>query len=170
MIRILIFNSLYIVSSLFALVRGGAPERIGAIILIADFQLSAWVVEPMHSRFAGVEWAMVAVDSGAFAALYILSLVTTRYWPAWMAGIQGCVALSHLAGLRLEIIPWAYGTVVASWAYFMLAILAVATWRHRKRIRRYGADPAWRWQLPAAYRSGALHEGRLEPAAHIAPS
>lgn len=164
MIRILIFNTLYIVSSLFALIRGGAPERIGAIILIADFQLSAWVVEPMHSRFAGVEWPMFAVDTAAFAALYILSLVTTRFWPAWMAGIQGCVALSHLAGLRLEIIPWAYGTVVAAWAYAMLAMLAVATWRHRQRIQRYGTDPAWCWELPSAYRSGAPHDGRLNMA------
>lgn len=161
MIRILIFNILYVASCLFALIRGGTPERIGALILIADFQVSAWVVEPMHSRFAGVEWTMFAVDSGAFVALYILSLLTTRYWPAWMAGIQGCVAVSHLAGLRLEIIPWAYGTVVAAWAYAMLVILAVATWRHRQRLRLYGMDPAWYWELPDAYRFGGSHEWRL---------
>lgn len=164
MIRILIFNALYIVSSLFALIRGGAPERIGAVILIVDFQLSAWVVEPMQSRFAGVEWPMFAIDSAAFVALYLLSLVTTRYWPAWMAGTQACVALSHLAGLRLEIIPWAYGTVVAVWAYAMLIMLVVATCRHRQRLRRYGADPAWVWQLSASYRSGAPHEGPVEVA------
>src|SRR3546814_2068750 len=65
MVRLLIFNALYAFSSLFALIRGGAPERIGAIILIADFQLSAWVVAPMHSRFSGMEWPMFAVDSAA---------------------------------------------------------------------------------------------------------
>ena len=162
MVRILIFNSLYIVSMLFAIARGGAPERIGAAILIADFQLSAWVVAPMSTRFNGVEWPMFAVDSAAFLALYILSLLSTRYWPAWMAAIQGCVALSHLAGLRLEIIPWAYGMAVAGWAYAMLLILAVGTWRHRQRIRCYGADPAWFWQLSPSYRSGARHDGRLE--------
>jgi hypothetical protein len=162
MVRILIFNALYILSSLFALIRGGAPERIGALILIADFQLSLWVVAPMHSRFAGVEWPMLAVDAAAFAALYALSLVTTRYWPAWMAAIQGCVALSHLSGLRPEILPWAYGTVVAAWAYIMLTMLAIATWRHQQRIRRYGADPAWSWELSPSYRAGARHEGRFE--------
>src|SRR3546814_17797262 len=97
----------------------------------------------MHSRFSGVEWPMFAVDSAAFAALYILSLISTRYWPAWMAAMQGCVALSHLSGLRLDIIPWAYGTVVAGWAYAMLVVLIIATCRHRQRLRRYGADPAW---------------------------
>ena len=170
MIRILIFNALYIASCLFALIRGGMPERIGAIILIADFQLSVWVVEPMHSRFAGVEWTMFAVDAGAFAALYILSLITTRYWPAWMAGVQGCVTVSHLAGLRLEILPWAYGTVVAVWAYAMLAMLAVATWRHRQRVHRYGADPAWYWELPASYRAGAAHDGRIKSGRRGTPS
>lgn len=162
MVRLLIFNALYSFASLFALIRGGAPERIGAIILIADFQLSACVVAPMHSRFTGVEWPMFAVDSAAFAALYILSLISTRYWPAWMAGMQGCVALSHLSGLRLDIIPWAYGTVVAGWAYAMLVMLIIATCRHRKRLRRYGADPAWYWQLPASYRSGAEHDRCLD--------
>ena len=168
MIRILIFNLLYVFSCLFALIRGGVPERIGALILIADFQLSAWAVEPMPSRFAGVEWTMFAVDAGAFLALYILSLATTRYWPAWMAGIQGCVAVSHLAGLRMEIIPWAYGTVVAGWAYVLLAILVVATWRHRQRIRLYGVDPAWHWELPASYRSGGRHERCAEDARSVA--
>ena len=164
MVRILIFNTLYIFSSLFALIRGGAPERIGAMILIADFQLSFWVVAPMHRRFAGVEWPMFAVDGAAFAALYLLSLMTTRYWPAWMAAMQGCVALSHLAGLRLDIIPWAYGTVVAAWAYAMLIMLAVATRRHQQRLQRYGKDPAWIWQLPPTYRAGATHDGPLERA------
>src|SRR3546814_14358745 len=77
-----------------------------------------------------------------------------------MAAMQGCVALSHLSGLRLDIIPWAYGTVVAGWAYAMLVVLIIATCRHRQRLRRYGADPAWNWQLPPAYRCGAPYEDR----------
>ncbi|NIJ37377.1 hypothetical protein FHR22_002061 [Sphingopyxis panaciterrae] len=107
---------------------------------------------------------MVAVDPAAFRALYILSILSTRFWPAWIAAIQGCVALSHLAGLRLEIMPWAYGMVVAGWAYAMLLILAVGTWRHRQRIRRYGADPAWFWQLSPSYKSGARHDECLKMA------
>src|SRR3546814_17886421 len=109
MVRLLIFNALYAFSSLFALIRGGAPERIGAIILIADLQLSAWVVAPMHSRLSGVEWPMFAVDSAAFAALYILSLLSTRYWLACRAALQGCVAFSHRTGLRLAIFRWDSG-------------------------------------------------------------
>src|SRR3546814_12359855 len=79
-----------------------------------------------------------------------------------MAAMQGCVALSHLSGLRLDIIPWAYGTVVAGWAYAMLVVLIIATCRHRQRLRRYGADPAWYWQLPPAYRCGAPYDATRE--------
>ena len=154
MLRVLIFNVLYIASCLFALARGGAPERIGAAILIANFQLSHWVIEPLDSRYDGVEWPMVTVVFAAFLALYALSLFSSRYWPILMDAVQGCVALSHLTGLSADIIPWAYGNFVVVWAYILLGILACATWRHRKRLRRYGIDPAWRNQLSAAYRMG----------------
>ena len=149
------FNLFYVASCLYAFARGGAPERIGAAILVADFEFSLLVVKPLASRFIGFEAAVFTVDVIAFIALYALSLFTARYWPAWMAGFQGSVALSHIVGFRGEISPWTYGTVVALWAYAMLAILAVATWRHQRRLRRYSIDPAWFWQLPEDYRAGA---------------
>jgi hypothetical protein len=152
MIRILVFNLFYVVVCLFALVRGGPPERIGALILVADFELSLFVVGPMSRRFSGVEWPMFGVDFAAFAALYLLSILSARYWPIWMAALQGCVALSHLVGFRRDIIAWAYGTAVASWSYLLLAILAIATWRHIRRRAQFGIDPAWSWELPEAYR------------------
>lgn len=154
MLRVAVFNSLYVACCAYALIRGGAPERIGAAILIANFQLSLWVVAPFERRYGEVEWAMFAVDMGAFLAFYGLSLFSARYWPMWMAAVQGVVALSHFAGLRADIIPWAYGNAVALWSYLLLGMLAVATWRHRLRVRRYGIDPAWRWQLPTDYRAG----------------
>ncbi len=159
MLRVILFNVIYILSSGYALARGGAPERIGAGILIFDFQLSHWLIAPIASRYAGVEWAMFAVDFAAFVALYVLSMFSSRYWPMWMASVQGCVALSHLTGLSGNIVPWAYANFVTLWAYLLLAMLAVATWRHRRRLRRYGIDPAWRHQLPESYRRGcAAHE------------
>jgi len=52
MIRILVFNLFYVVACLFALVRGGAPERIGALILVADFELSLFVVGELGELLA----------------------------------------------------------------------------------------------------------------------
>ncbi|HBI20129.1 hypothetical protein FJQ54_12490 [Sandaracinobacter neustonicus] len=155
MSRLIIFSTLSVVCCAYALTRGGAPERIGTVILIANFQLSRWVVAPFDALFGKVEWAMFAVDLTAFVALYVMSLFSARYWPIWIAAVQGVVALTHLAGLWTDfIIPWAYGNAVALWSYVLLAMLAVATWRHRVRLRRYGIDPAWRGQLPPSYREG----------------
>ena len=85
-------------------------------------------------------------------ALIVLSILSARYWPIWMTALQGCVALSHLVGFRRDIIAWAYGTMVASWSYMLLAILAIATWRHIRRRSQFGIDPSWSWELPEAYR------------------
>lgn len=154
MLRLILFNALYVSSSAYAMARGGTPERLGAAILIADFELSHWVIAPMQSRYLGVEWAMFAVDLGAFVALYVLSLFSGRYWPMWMSALQGVVAVSHLSGLLPDIVPWAYGNAIALWAYVLLLMLVAGTWRHRARLRRYGADPAWRTQLPQSYLMG----------------
>lgn len=155
MLRVMIFNLLYITCCLYAFVRGGAPERIGAAILVANFQLSHWLIAPLPDRYGSTEWGMFAVDGLGFAAFFVLSLFSTRYWPIWMTAVQGVVAFSHFASFRADIIPIAYGNAVALWAYVLLAMLAVATHRHRLRLRRYGIDPAWTWQLPEAYRHGA---------------
>ncbi|WP_371421282.1 hypothetical protein [Tardiphaga sp.] len=154
MLRILIFDLLYVGCCLFALIRGGAPERLGALILIADFELSLLVVEPMSGRFSGVEWSVFFVDLFAFFAVYLLSILSARYWPIWVAAVQGAVTMSHLTGLRSDIVPWAYGSMVAIWSYLLLIMLAVATWRHRRRLKRYRMDPAWSWQLPSWYLNG----------------
>lgn len=154
MLRVVAFNLLYVLSCAYALLRGGAPERLGAVILIANFQLSHWLIAPLESRYADVEWAMFCVDGTAFLALYALSICSTRFWPIWMAAIQGVVAISHLSGLRPDVIPWAYGNAIALWAWVLVSILATATWRHRRRLRHYGVDPAWPHQLPPSYRAG----------------
>lgn len=151
MIRIVLFNLLYIGTSAFALLRGGWPERLATVILIADFQLSHWVIKPLVSRYSGVEQAMLMVDLGALLALYALSLVSSRYWPMWMAALQGCVVAGHVNGLRPDVVPFAYGNVVAFWSYLLLGLLIVATIRHRRRIIRYGDDPSWRWEISTDY-------------------
>jgi hypothetical protein len=155
-IRIAIFNTLYAGTCAYAWIRGSKAERVGVIILIADFQLSHWLVAPLADRYSGVEWPMFAVDGGAMMAFYAMSLVTTRYWPLWMTALQACVTAAHLNGLRHDVVPFAYGHFVALWSYLQLAILAAATIRHRRRLKRYGTDPAWRWHLTETYKNGGV--------------
>jgi len=156
MIRIIIFNIFYVGTCAFTWMRGGRPERLAMVILIADFQLSHWVIKPLVSRYSGVEHAMLAVDLAAFLSFYAMSLFSSRYWPMWMAAMQGCVAAGHVNGLRPDVVPFAYGNIVALWSYLLLGMLILATIRHQRRILRYGHDPSWRWELSEHYREGGL--------------
>ncbi len=163
MIRIIVFNIFYAGTCAFTWLCGGRPERLAMVILIADFQLSHWMIKPFVSRYSGVEHAMLLVDLSAFVALYAMSLVSSRYWPAWMAALQACVVAGHVNGLRADVMPLAYGNIVALWSYLLLGILILATVRHRRRIARYGQDPSWRWELSEYYREGGLVDEEKVP-------
>lgn len=164
MIRIIVFNLLYGGTCAFTWMRGGKPERLAMIILIVDFQLSHWVIKPLISRYSGVEYGMLLVDLAAFLAFYAMSLVSSRYWPIWIAALQGCVVAGHINGLRPDVVPFAYGNIVALWSYLLLAILIVGTIRHQRRLARYGDDPSWRWELCKHYREGGLVDADDVPA------
>ena len=167
MIRIIVFNLFYVGTCAFSWLRGGRPERLAMVILVADFQLSPWMIRPLASRYSGVEHAMLAIDLTALLAFYAMALVSSRYWPIWMAALQGCVVAGHVNGLRPDVVPFAYGNIVALWSYLLLGILIIATLRHQRRLARYGDDPSWRWELCENYREGGFVDADDVPANRI---
>jgi len=42
-----------------------------------------------------------------------------------------------------ELLPQAYFVIAAIWAYPMLIVLAIGTYRHQQRLQRYGVDRSW---------------------------
>jgi hypothetical protein len=139
--RFLVFQALLVGSLLYALLRGGLPERIAALMMVLAFVLSEALSS--HTQFHHFETGVFLVDLAFFAALYLLSLRTTRYWPLWMCAMQGLEVLAHLIILVSPEESPAYAIMVQFWAYPMQTLLIVATWRHRRRVKLYGADPAW---------------------------
>jgi hypothetical protein len=145
MSRLILFLVIWLGCCLYALVRGGAPERIGATIFLAAALLSLAVSEPQGSRFDSVETGVLMVDLAVFAGFLILALKANRFWPIWMSGMQGVQVLSHFAiAVNATVIPWAYWNAQTLWSYPMLVLLAAATALHRARLRTAGADPSWR--------------------------
>jgi F0F1-type ATP synthase membrane subunit c/vacuolar-type H+-ATPase subunit K len=123
----------------WAVVRGGRSERVAGIGILADAVMSAVVMRPMQLRYHNVETAVLMVDLTLFALLFALAMRSSKYWPLWMAGMEGVSLLGHLTPLMPGVIAWAYSNAVQLWAWPMLGLLAYATWAHRKQsIGRIG--------------------------------
>jgi len=149
---------LWLASTVYAAVRGGSPERI-----VAGAQLCAGLLtnilgvllRPVEGDYASVEVGVLVTDLALFGVITAIALTSTRFWPMLQASMMGCDLLGHLAKpLGPDILPKAYYATVAVWGYPMVILLIVATWRHRVRLRRYGVDYAWAWNLPRRYRDG----------------
>jgi len=133
--RMALFALLLLACTIYALARGGRPERIGAGTMFVGCVLTLAVNSPLSVRYASVEIAILVVDAvmlGVFAALALLS---DRYWPLWVTALQLLVVLAHVAKLAdPEMLRNGYGFVMAVWSYPQLLAIALGTRAHyRKR-------------------------------------
>ncbi len=161
----IIFELLWMTVCGYAVVCGGAPERVMGCAIFAAVVAShiATVVlkSPTHP-FASVEIGVAVTDGALFTLTVALALTSTRFWPLPMASMLGCELLGHLARpLGPEIVPKAYYAMVAIWGYPTLLLLAVATRRHRVRLGRYGVDYGWTQDLPDNYCRGWIVDEAL---------
>jgi hypothetical protein len=152
------FIAIWLFSTIYAAARGGAPERIVAAAQLLAGVLTGVVVAYMHpvsDYYSSVEMGVLLTDLSLFLVITLVALGSTRFWPILQASMMGCDLFGHLAKpLGPDILPEAYYVTVAFWGYPMVVLVAVGTWRHQARLRRYGVDYAWVWQLPRRYRNG----------------
>lgn len=162
-----VFIGLWLVSTAYALMRGGGPERVVAIaqFLAALLTHLATHREPTGTLYASVEIGVLLIDAALFAIVTLVALLSARFWPLPQASMIGCDLLGHLAKhLAPGILPKAYYVIVAIWSYPTVILLMLATWRHRVRLRRHGTDPDWLWDLPRRYGKGWLADAAQSPA------
>ena len=140
-----IFDALLLISCVFALWKGGAPERLTAITFIVGDLLSLGTLVFRKGQFLHEEFGLFAVDAVVLGALGIVAVRSTRWWPLFLAGLQLDGVLVHLIHfVAPNAIPIAYLNATALWSYPMVLILAGGTWRHMVRLRVRGTDPAWK--------------------------
>lgn len=143
MTRLIVFLTLWLGSCLYALWRGGAPERIGALIFLLAAICSA-ALQSQSQHFQAVEAGVLLVDCLVLLGFASLSIASERFWPLWMSGMQAVQVLSHAAiALNPHVLPWGYWKALTLWSYPMLGLLVVATWRHARRQGR-GLAPSWK--------------------------
>ncbi len=128
----------------YALVRGGSPERLTAVIFLAGTFASIMISIHAPPPPEGFQWAIFLVDLAMFIALGAIMLFARRYWPMAITACQLLAVMGHV--IRLldpQIVPVLYWISTAFWAVPQMLFLATATARHRSRLRRHGVDPAW---------------------------
>lgn len=124
----IIYDCVLVSVCLFAVVRGGRPERLGALInLVASLTSSVARLLAVAS-WAPAEIVILAIDLGVVAGFYWLAIRTVRFWPLWAFGFAIADIFISLAGVFLpNVTLFAYATGMGVYAYLALAALAMGT-------------------------------------------
>jgi hypothetical protein len=125
MLRHFLYAALMWIICGYAAWRGGWPERSVAWIIVLGSVLSAMV----SGDFTGVEQGILIIDILMFLGFFVIGLFSERYWTLWIAALQGVSLLGHLLPLMPLWNPYVYNDAIALWAWPMLAILGLATWK-----------------------------------------
>lgn len=149
--RIAVFATILLVALIYAAWKGGGPERamvgIALIIVIWDRLLVGSGAVSYHS----LDWGYLAQDLFGTLATLILAMVAYRFWTIPAAILHTLPLLAHLSrAADLSISPVVYLTMQVSASWLFPPLLILATWHHRRRLKRYGSDPSWHisWKSP----------------------
>ena len=141
--RYYIFLALLLLSCGYALWRGGSDERIVASICLFATLATRFAISPLTIRYTAIENGLLIIDLVMLVAFVAIALRSQRFWPLWVAALQLTNSMAHLMkAIDFELMPVAYRAAAVFWSYPILLILAVATWRSRRR--RASADIAER--------------------------
>ena len=145
MTRQALFLAFLLLSSTYSYRKGDQPEKIGAVTLLGGASLTVLVASPLGTRFQDVESGILFIDISIMGIFLWLSVRSTRFWPIWIASILGAEVIIHVVlMIAPEVVPRAYMHGVALWGWLAQLTLVIATWRHRRRLTRLGADEPWR--------------------------
>lgn len=118
----------------YAILRGEGIARIVAI----TFLLGNYATLALRSQgglYSSVEVGGLCIDVLAFAAFAFAALISTRFWPMWVAGLQLTTTFGHvLKAAEPHLLPLVYAVALRAWSYPVLIILAAGVWRSRMRL------------------------------------
>jgi hypothetical protein len=118
----------------FAFLRGGWPERVVAAIYLAAWFVSRLVYD--YKDWVDPQWSVLAVDGGLLLALVIMSLLANRTWLLFAAAFQLVAVVVHVAIMAdpsIRALPYVRGLVI--WSYLTQAALLVGVLDHLRHRR-----------------------------------
>jgi len=143
-IHVYVFNILQGAVCLYALLRGGRPERWTAIMLLVA-SWATWLVpfDPATS-FRSIDTMGLAIDLVLMGGLTVMAAVANRFWPLWLAAVHLlAIGVHGVRGFDPGLMPWMYAVAAGKLAYPMILLLALGVMRHQRRLALYGRDPDW---------------------------
>ncbi len=144
MSRIDLFLALLMAVCLYSVIKGGQPERRVVVIFIVGFVMSIIATAPSDEMYMHPEIGVLIVDLAMLSGFIVLALSAERYWTLWICSMQVIQVMSHIPKMIIpELLPQAYYIIAAIWAYPMLIVLTVGTYRHQQRLQQYGVDKSW---------------------------
>lgn len=150
MVLIWLYRTVFAATVLFALRKGGEPERLVTTILIATVLLDLLnhAVFGMPAFFS-VDPGHLVIDSWAMIALLWVALRANRGWPMWVCSAQIIVVLAHMSKLiDLSLVRYGYFVMTQMPIFIQAAALLVGTIAHLRREERIGHYHAWRLPYP----------------------
>lgn len=120
----------------YAMWRGRREERTVASICLVATVASLWALPPIAQRYVGLEMGVLIVDVAVMIGFLAVALRSDRFWPLWVAGFHLTGGLAHLfKEIDVGLMPQAYAAAARFWAYPILIVLVIGTWRaHRRQI------------------------------------
>jgi hypothetical protein len=142
--RAIFFAVMLASTTLYALVRGGAPERATAGVYLAAYAGTIFFASDRVDQFQAIEWGLFAVDAVLAFCLVLIALHANRYWTLWSASVQLVSLAAHFAKLIVpELVAPAYALTLIVWSYLAIPLLVLGTRRHRARTNEFGEDQSW---------------------------
>lgn len=143
-----------VLSIALALWKGGAPERIGAVVFILMAIVQAVVMQVLPSRFDRVDPDSLVTDLIGFFGFGYLAIEARRIWPIWATSLQVLSLSAHFARWAdVAIPPLVYAIMRGAPTFGAAIAILLGTILHLRRLGRHGSDPSWQDWSQASARS-----------------
>jgi hypothetical protein len=138
MVRLIGYNLLLFGACGYAFWRGKAEARIVAsAFFVGSFATLAMRSNSSGGGYSSLETGIFAVDVACFLAFTYAALISDRFWPLWVSGLQLTTSFGHVMKvIDSHLLPIAYAAALRFWGYPMLVILALGVWRSQQRMRQ----------------------------------
>lgn len=141
----LAFLLLIIVTVLLTAWKGGAPERLGAAVLVAMVVMSKISTAIDQRAYVQVDSTALVQDIFAVVCFGVLAIYSRRVWPIWATSLQLLSFFSHLArAVQLDLPPLAYALMKTLPTFFATVVVMTGTLAHWKRMRENQFVSDWK--------------------------